>query len=51
MNDSTKRQFQEADAAADKAIAAFIGKIASMSGGWDAVAPAYVLGARAARAV
>ena len=27
MNDSTKRQFQEADAAADKAIAAFIGKI------------------------
>jgi len=43
MNDSTKRQFQEADAAADKAIAAFIGKIKSMSGNWDAVAPAYVL--------
>ena len=36
MNDSTKRQFQEADAAADKAIAAFIGKIESMSGKWDA---------------
>ena len=43
MNDSTKRQFQEADAAADKAIAAFIGKIESMSGKWDAVAPAYIL--------
>ena len=43
MNDSTKRQFQEADAAADKAIAAFIGKIDSMSGKWDAVAPAYIL--------
>ena len=43
MNDGTKRQFQEADAAADKAIAAFIGKIESMSGKWDAVAPAYIL--------
>ena len=43
MDDSTKRQFQEADAAADKAIAAFIGKIESMSGKWDAVAPAYIL--------
>ena len=32
MNDSTKRQFQEADAAADKAIAAFIGKIESSQG-------------------
>ena len=40
MNGSTKRQFQEADAAADKAIAAFIGKIESMSGKW--VAPAYI---------
>jgi hypothetical protein len=43
MNDSTKRQFQQADAAVDKAIAAFIGKIESMSGKWEAVAPAYVV--------
>ena len=42
MNDSTKRQFKEADAAVDKAVAAFIGKIKSMSGKWDAVAPAYI---------
>ena len=43
MNDSTKRQFQEADAAADKAIAAFIGKIESMSGKWDAVAHQHIV--------
>ena len=42
MNDSTKRQFKEADAAVDKAVAAFIGKIELMSGKWDAVAPAYI---------
>ncbi len=42
MNDSTKRQFQEADAAVDKAVAAFISKIESISGKWDAVAPAYI---------
>ena len=43
MNDSSDRQFREADAAADEAIAAFISKIQSMSGEWDAVAPAYIL--------
>ena len=43
MEDSTKRQFQEADAAVDKAVAAFISKIELMSGNWDAVAPAYIL--------
>ena len=43
MNDSTKRQFQQADAAVDKAIAAFISKIESMSGKWEAVAPAYIV--------
>jgi hypothetical protein len=42
MNDSTKRQFQQADAAVDKAVATFISKIESMSGNWDAVAPAYI---------
>jgi hypothetical protein len=42
MNDSTKRQFQEADAAVDKAVVAFISKIKSISGKWDAVAPAYI---------
>ena len=44
MNDSTKRQFQEADAAVDKAIAAFIGEdridVREMG---DAVAPAYIV--------
>jgi len=43
MNDSTKRQFQAADAAVDKAVATFMSKIESMSGKWDAVAPAYVV--------
>ena len=43
MNDSTKRQFQQADAAVDKAVATFMSKIESMSGKWDAVAPAYVI--------
>ena len=44
MNDSTKRQFQEADAAVDKAVAAFIAKIESMSKEMgDAVAPAYIV--------
>jgi hypothetical protein len=43
MNDSTKRQFQAADAAVDKAVATFMSKIESMSGKWDAVAPAYVI--------
>ena len=41
MDDNTERQFREADAAVDKAVDAFIGKIESMSGKWDAVAPAH----------
>ena len=41
--EDTERQFREADAAVDKAVAAFIGKIESMSGKWYAVAPAYIL--------
>ena len=41
--DDTERQFREADAAVDKAVAVFISKIESMSGKWDAVAPAYIL--------
>jgi len=44
MNDSTKRQFQIADAAVDKAVAAFLGKIESMSKEMgDAVPPAYIV--------
>lgn len=43
MNDNTKRQFQQADAAVDKAVAAFFGNIESMSGRWDAVARAYII--------
>ena len=41
--DDTERQFREADAAVDKAVAVFISKIELMSGKWDAVAPAYIL--------
>ena len=41
--DDTERQFREADAAVDKAVADFISEIESMSGRWDAVAPAYIL--------
>ena len=43
MDDNTERQFQEADAAVDKAVAAFISKIESMSEKWDAVARAYIV--------
>jgi hypothetical protein len=43
MDDSTQRQFQEADAAVDKAVADFISKIESMSEKWDAVARAYIV--------
>ena len=43
MNNSTKRQFKEADAAVDKAVATFIGKIELMPGKWDAVARAYIV--------
>jgi len=35
--DDIERQFQEADAAVDKAVAVFISKIEAMSGKWDAV--------------
>ena len=43
MTDSTEQQFHEADAAIDKAIVAFIGKIKSTALQWEAVAPAYVV--------
>jgi hypothetical protein len=43
MANNTERQFQEADAAVDKAVATFIRKIESMSGKWGAVAPAYIV--------
>ncbi len=43
MDSSTERQFQEADAAVDQAVAAFISEIKSMSGKWEAVAPAYIV--------
>jgi hypothetical protein len=42
MSDSTEPQFQEADAAVDQAVAAFISEIKSMSGKREAVAPAYI---------
>jgi hypothetical protein len=41
--EDTERQFREADAVVDKAVAVFISKIESMSGKWDAVAPSYIL--------
>jgi hypothetical protein len=41
--DDTERQLREADAAVDKAVADFISQIETMSGRWDAVAPAYIL--------
>ena len=37
MDDNTERQFRETDAAVDRAVAAFIIKINSMSTKWDAV--------------
>ena len=43
MDEDTERQFQLADAAVDKAVAAFISNIELMSGRWDAVAPAYIV--------
>jgi hypothetical protein len=38
----TQRSYP-ADATVDEAVAAFIRKIESMSGKWDAVAPAYIV--------
>jgi hypothetical protein len=43
MANNTERQFREADAAVDQAVAAFMSKIGSMSGKWEAVAPAYIV--------
>ena len=43
MDDNTERQFREADAAVDQAVDAFIGKIESMSGKWDAVAHQHIV--------
>jgi len=41
--DETQRQFQEADATVDQAVAAFISTIKSISGKWDGVAPVYIV--------
>ena len=41
--DNTQRQFQEADATVDQAVAAFISKIKSISGKLDGVAPVYIV--------
>src|SRR4051794_17877596 len=41
--DNTKREFQEADATVDQAVAAFISTIKSISGKWDGVAPVYIV--------
>jgi hypothetical protein len=38
MSDRTERQFQQADAAVDQAVTAFIGKIEAMLGKWEALA-------------
>ena len=43
MDSSTERQFQEADAAVDQAVPAFISEMKAMSGKWEAVAPAYIV--------
>jgi hypothetical protein len=43
MDKNTEQQFQKAAAAVDQAVATFIGKIESMLGKWDAVAPAYIV--------
>ena len=43
MDSSTERQFHEADAAVDQAVAAFISEMKAMSGKWEAVAPAYIV--------
>jgi len=43
MDDNTKRQFQEADAAIDRAATAFMVKIESMPLKWDAVSRQYIV--------
>ena len=43
MADNTERQFREADAVIDRSVAAFIIKIESMSGKWDAVSRQYIV--------
>jgi hypothetical protein len=43
MANNTEQRFREADAAVDQAVDAFIGKIESMSGKWDAVARSYIV--------
>jgi hypothetical protein len=40
---STERQFQEADAAVERAVAAFMSKIEPLSAKWEAVARAYIV--------
>jgi|RhiMethySRZTD1v2_1073278.scaffolds.fasta_scaffold3385702_1 hypothetical protein len=43
MNNSTKRQFQEADAAVERAVTDFMSKIEPMFVKWEAVASVYIL--------
>jgi hypothetical protein len=43
MADNTEQQFQEANVAIDRTVAAFFIKIESMSGKWDAVAGNYII--------
>ena len=43
MTKNTERQFQEADAAVERAIAAFMIKIEQMSEKWEAVSSQYIV--------
>jgi len=43
MNKNIDRQFQKADAAIERAVADFMGKIDKMIGRWEAVAPSYIV--------
>jgi hypothetical protein len=43
MSKSTERQFQEADAAVERTVKAFMGKVEQMRWRWEAVAPTYII--------
>jgi hypothetical protein len=43
MSNSTDRQFQEADAAVEQTVAAFMGKVEPLLVNWEAVAPTYIV--------
>jgi hypothetical protein len=43
MDKNTDRQFDAADAATEKAVTAFMGKIEQLLGRWEAVSPAYIV--------